>query len=274
MENNKNSKWHSVEHIPPPRPNSPFMKPHLNSLDPGVFICKMTFQWHFSIHELFADKFTKMLKNALILQCWWKWRTMWRSTPWSRSAPTCNGVFPDLYCILPPCGNLSSGFCVILLTNTDQNKTSLMQVNVKILNITAKQGIQRDACKAQLFCLIVSKVKSCSASLRITLLPNGTLKITNVTRRDAASYTCIAKNQFGTASTTGRLLITGEGCSSSSTSTKANHFPLTSHFTLHHHSSLVFFDGRFASDLSFTSCLRTVHSCFPGIQNEKLAHRL
>ncbi|XP_039971387.1 contactin-3 [Xiphias gladius] len=43
---------------------------------------------------------------------------------------------------------------------------------------------------------------------RITLLPNGTLKISNVTRRDAASYTCIAKNQFGTASTTGRLLIT------------------------------------------------------------------
>ncbi|XP_029550519.1 contactin-3-like isoform X3 [Salmo trutta] len=44
---------------------------------------------------------------------------------------------------------------------------------------------------------------------RITLLPNGTLKIANVTRRDAGSYTCIAKNQFGTASTTGRLFITG-----------------------------------------------------------------
>ncbi|XP_075997580.1 contactin-3 [Genypterus blacodes] len=43
---------------------------------------------------------------------------------------------------------------------------------------------------------------------RITLLPNGTLKIANVTRRDAASYTCVAKNQFGTASTTGRLIIT------------------------------------------------------------------
>ncbi|KAM9410404.1 contactin-3 [Pholidichthys leucotaenia] len=45
-------------------------------------------------------------------------------------------------------------------------------------------------------------------SERITLLPNGTLKIANVTKQDAASYTCIAKNQFGTASTTGRLLIT------------------------------------------------------------------
>ncbi|XP_012993864.2 contactin-3 [Esox lucius] len=43
---------------------------------------------------------------------------------------------------------------------------------------------------------------------RISLYPNGTLKIANVTRRDAGSYTCIAKNQFGTASTTGKLLIT------------------------------------------------------------------
>uniref|UniRef100_A0A3Q2QUS1 Contactin 3b n=1 Tax=Fundulus heteroclitus TaxID=8078 RepID=A0A3Q2QUS1_FUNHE len=42
----------------------------------------------------------------------------------------------------------------------------------------------------------------------ITLFPNGTLKIANVTKRDAASYTCIAKNRFGTASTTGRLLVT------------------------------------------------------------------
>ncbi|XP_024916049.1 contactin-3 isoform X2 [Cynoglossus semilaevis] len=43
---------------------------------------------------------------------------------------------------------------------------------------------------------------------RITLLPNGTLKIANLTRQDTGSYTCVAKNHFGTASTTGRLLIT------------------------------------------------------------------
>uniref|UniRef100_A0AAX7V602 Contactin 3b n=1 Tax=Astatotilapia calliptera TaxID=8154 RepID=A0AAX7V602_ASTCA len=43
---------------------------------------------------------------------------------------------------------------------------------------------------------------------RIALLPDGTLKIANVTKRDAASYTCIAKNRFGTASTTGRLIVT------------------------------------------------------------------
>ncbi|XP_023649827.2 contactin-3-like isoform X1 [Paramormyrops kingsleyae] len=43
---------------------------------------------------------------------------------------------------------------------------------------------------------------------RISLYPNGTLRISNVTRRDGGSYTCIARNQFGTASTTGRLLVT------------------------------------------------------------------
>uniref|UniRef100_A0A8C6LAU4 Contactin 3b n=1 Tax=Nothobranchius furzeri TaxID=105023 RepID=A0A8C6LAU4_NOTFU len=42
----------------------------------------------------------------------------------------------------------------------------------------------------------------------ITLSPNGTLKIANVTKRDAGGYMCIAKNQFGTASTTGTLLVT------------------------------------------------------------------
>ncbi|KAK0137113.1 Contactin-3 [Merluccius polli] len=43
---------------------------------------------------------------------------------------------------------------------------------------------------------------------RINLLPNAALRIANVTKRDSASYTCVARNQFGSASTTGRLLIT------------------------------------------------------------------
>ncbi|XP_030623672.1 contactin-3 [Chanos chanos] len=43
---------------------------------------------------------------------------------------------------------------------------------------------------------------------RITLFPDGTLRITNVTKMDGGSYTCLARNQFGTTSTTGRLLVT------------------------------------------------------------------
>ncbi|XP_066519522.1 contactin-3 [Hoplias malabaricus] len=43
---------------------------------------------------------------------------------------------------------------------------------------------------------------------RFSLFPNGTLKISNVTKRDGGTYTCIAKNQFGSASATGQLLIT------------------------------------------------------------------
>ncbi|XP_056607401.1 contactin-3 [Triplophysa dalaica] len=43
---------------------------------------------------------------------------------------------------------------------------------------------------------------------RISLFANGTLKIANVTKRDGGSYTCVAKNQFGTGSTTGKLVIT------------------------------------------------------------------
>ncbi|XP_038155806.1 contactin-3 [Cyprinodon tularosa] len=67
-------------------------------------------------------------------------------------------------------------------------------------------------CKPQASPLAISLWKKGNEILqrteRITLFPNGTLKIVNVTKRDAAIYTCIAKNQFGTASTTGRLLVT------------------------------------------------------------------
>ncbi|XP_055044210.2 contactin-3 [Misgurnus anguillicaudatus] len=43
---------------------------------------------------------------------------------------------------------------------------------------------------------------------RITLVPDGTLRITNVTKMDGGTYSCLARNQFGSASTTGRLLVT------------------------------------------------------------------
>ncbi|XP_063486801.1 contactin-6 isoform X4 [Symphalangus syndactylus] len=44
-------------------------------------------------------------------------------------------------------------------------------------------------------------------SKRIFLLEDGSLKIHNVTRSDAGSYTCIATNQFGTAKNTGSLIV-------------------------------------------------------------------
>ncbi|KAG1962071.1 contactin-3 [Pimephales promelas] len=46
------------------------------------------------------------------------------------------------------------------------------------------------------------------SSERITFLPDGTLRITNVTKMDGGNYACLARNQFGAASTTGRLLVT------------------------------------------------------------------
>uniref|UniRef100_A0A096NZ77 Contactin 6 n=1 Tax=Papio anubis TaxID=9555 RepID=A0A096NZ77_PAPAN len=44
-------------------------------------------------------------------------------------------------------------------------------------------------------------------SKRMFLLEDGSLKIYNVTRSDAGSYTCIATNQFGTAKNAGSLIV-------------------------------------------------------------------
>ncbi|KAF3828973.1 hypothetical protein GH733_003237 [Mirounga leonina] len=42
---------------------------------------------------------------------------------------------------------------------------------------------------------------------RITISEDGSLKIVSVTKSDAGSYTCIATNHFGTASSTGNLIV-------------------------------------------------------------------
>jgi hypothetical protein len=52
----------------------------------------------------------------------------------------------------------------------------------------------------------------CPALPRVTLSADGALRLANVTRSDAGSYSCFARNRFGMASTTGRLLVTGTFC--------------------------------------------------------------
>lgn len=44
---------------------------------------------------------------------------------------------------------------------------------------------------------------------RVSILDNGSLRIWNVTKLDAGVYTCIARNQFGVASSTGTVTVKG-----------------------------------------------------------------
>lgn len=45
---------------------------------------------------------------------------------------------------------------------------------------------------------------------RVTVLDNGSLRISNVTKMDDGVYTCVARNQFGVASSAGSLLVKGK----------------------------------------------------------------
>uniref|UniRef100_A0A673J2A6 Contactin-3-like n=1 Tax=Sinocyclocheilus rhinocerous TaxID=307959 RepID=A0A673J2A6_9TELE len=67
-------------------------------------------------------------------------------------------------------------------------------------------------CRPQAFPTAISMwrkgIEPVQSTDRITLHPDGTLRITNVTKMDGGNYACLARNQFGAASTTGRLLVT------------------------------------------------------------------
>uniref|UniRef100_A0A672Z5K6 Contactin-3-like n=1 Tax=Sphaeramia orbicularis TaxID=375764 RepID=A0A672Z5K6_9TELE len=60
-----------------------------------------------------------------------------------------------------------------------------------------------------LYCEAVNKLLTLFVlPYRIRLSPDGTLRLANVSKSDAGSYTCFARNRFGMSSTTGRLLVT------------------------------------------------------------------
>lgn len=68
-------------------------------------------------------------------------------------------------------------------------------------------------------CVFICRVKKCAQQsynffptcciFRISLLKDGGLRIANVSKSDVGSYTCLAENQFGKASSSTSLLVTG-----------------------------------------------------------------
>lgn len=45
--------------------------------------------------------------------------------------------------------------------------------------------------------------------LRQTIMDDGTLRITNISKADDGRYTCVARNHFGSSSSTGTLVVKG-----------------------------------------------------------------
>lgn len=45
--------------------------------------------------------------------------------------------------------------------------------------------------------------------LRQTIMEDGTLRITNISKSDGGRYTCVARNPFGAASSSGTLVVKG-----------------------------------------------------------------
>ena len=65
-------------------------------------------------------------------------------------------------------------------------------------------------CRLHVAATVVHFVKHvCSYNHRVSMLDSGNLRIWNATKSDAGLYTCVARNQFGVASSSGSVSVKG-----------------------------------------------------------------
>ncbi|KAM9592905.1 contactin-6 isoform 4-T4 [Trichechus inunguis] len=98
-----------------------------------------------------------------------------------------------------------------LVQRTDASAPNFSKSPVKKLSVVQVGGDIAIECKPIAFPTAAISWKKGTESLRqskrVLLIEDGSLKIYNVTRSDAGSYTCIATNQFGIAKSTGSLVV-------------------------------------------------------------------
>ena len=57
--------------------------------------------------------------------------------------------------------------------------------------------------------ILITTVVCSFIFVRRTIMEDGTLRITNISKSDGGRYTCVARNPFGTSSSTGTLVVKG-----------------------------------------------------------------